>query len=175
MLRGKLVGLVAIEREDLEQLMEWRNKIEFRKFFREYRELNMAQQEKWFEEIALKDSSSLMFSIKRNSDNQLLGCCGLVYIDWVHRHADFSLYIGWNDTYIDNEGFAKDACEILLKYAFHELGLNKVWTEIYTFDAKKQALFKELEFHQDGLLRKNYFYEGKWWDSRILSLLKEDY
>ena len=35
MICGKHVSLRAIEKEDLSQLMEWRNKPELRKFFRE--------------------------------------------------------------------------------------------------------------------------------------------
>ena len=41
----------------------------------------------------IKDNDTLMFTIVRNKDQTLIGCCGLVYINWVHRHADLSLYI----------------------------------------------------------------------------------
>lgn len=175
MLKGKKVGLVAIERQDLKQLLDWRNNPDFRKHFREYRELSMADQEKWFNEKVLGDPTTRMFAVRRLEDNELLGCCGFVYISWVHRHADLSLYIGWNDTYIDDEGYAKEACDLLLTYGFSELDLHKVWTEIYSFDAKKKRLYDEFGFHKDGLLRENYFYNGKWWDSLILSLLQNEY
>jgi RimJ/RimL family protein N-acetyltransferase len=175
MIKGKLVGLTAVEKEDLKSLKDWRNNTEFRKHFREYRELNMAMQEKWFEQKVVNDSTTMMFSIKRLSDNELIGCCGFVYINWVHKHADLSLYIGWKDAYIDDKGYAKEACDLLLNYGFNELGLNKVWTEIYEFDTKKKKLYDKFGFHQDGLLRENYFYDGKWWNSRILSILAKDY
>jgi RimJ/RimL family protein N-acetyltransferase len=174
MIKGKLVTLNAVEEEDLPRFQNWRNNPEFRKYFREYKELNMRQQEIWFEEKVMNDNTTLMFSIKRNEDNEPLGCCGFVYINWVHRHADLSLYIGWNNEYIDNEGYAKESCRLLMNYGFKELNLNKIWTEIYDFDNKKQALYKQLGFHQDGLLRKNYWYDGKWWDSRILSKLHDE-
>ena len=74
---------------------------------------------------------------------------------------------------IDNEGYAEESCQLLLDYGFKELCLNKVWTEIYEFDDKKKALYGKFGFQQDGLLRQNYWYDGKWWDSRILSLLKK--
>ena len=112
-------------------MRDWRNNPDFRKHFREYRDLNMLQQEIWFKEKVEKDPTTLMFSIKRNDDNELLGCCGFVYINWVHRHADLSLYIGWQDAYIDEEGYAEESCRLLLEYGFNELCLNKVWTEIY--------------------------------------------
>jgi hypothetical protein len=175
MLKGKLVALTAVEREDLMALRNWRNNPDFRKHFREYRELNMAMQERWFEQKVLNDPTTLMFSIRRLSDNEFLGCCGFVYVNWVHRHADLSLYIGWKDAYIDDEGYAEDACRALLRYGFGELALNKVWTEIYEFDDKKKQLYDRLGFHQDGLLRQNYFYDGRWWDSRILSLLTGEF
>ena len=171
MLIGKHVSLFAVEKEDLQHFRDWRNNPDFRKYFREYRELNLAQQEKWFEEKVVKDNTTLMFSIKRNDDNELLGCCGFVYINWVHRHADLSLYIGWEDAYIDDKGYAEESCRLLLDYGFNELCLNKVWTEIYEFDDKKKTLYDKCGFHQDGLLRQNYWYDGKWWDSRILSVL----
>jgi RimJ/RimL family protein N-acetyltransferase len=174
MLKGEKISLYSVESGDLQQLMDWRNNPDFRKYFREFRELNMAQQIKWFEEKVIKDNTTLMFSVRRNSDNELLGCCGFVYINWVHRHADLSLYIGWKDVYIDNEGYAVESCRLLLDHGFKELCLNKVWTEIYEFDEKKKALFEKFRFHQDGLLRQNYWHEGKWWDSRIISLLSND-
>jgi hypothetical protein len=175
MLKGKITGLAAIEREDLKQLLDWRNNSEFRKYFREYRELNMTMQEQWFNESVIKDHSTIMFSIRRLSDNQLLGCCGLVYIDWVHRHAEVSLYVGYKNTYIDNEGLAEDACTNLLHYAFKELCLNKIWTEIYAFDYKKTELYKKMGFIQDGILRQDCFYNGRWWDSVILSILASEF
>ena len=175
MLKGTLVGLVAVEREDLKLLRDWRNNTYFRKHFREYRELNMANQESWFENKVMKDPTTMMFSVRRLSDNELIGVCGFVYINWVHRHADLSLYIGWKDSYIDTEGYAEDACRELIRYGFHELALNKVWTEIYEFDSKKWELYKKIGFQQDGMLRQNYFYDGKWWGSRMISLLSSEY
>lgn len=175
MLIGELVVLDAVERGDLSLLKKWRNNPDFRKHFREYRELNDAMQELWFENKVVSDPSTLMFAVRKRDDNELIGCCGLAYINWVHRHADLSLYIGWKDAYIDDHGYAKETCSLLLAYAFNEIGLNKVWTEIYEFDHKKTVLYEEIGFQQDGLLRQNYFYDGRWWDSRILSLLAEEY
>jgi len=175
MLSGNLVALTAVERSDLKSLMDWRNKPQFRKYFREYRELNMAMQEHWFEKKVIGDPSTVMFSIRRLCDNELLGCCGFVYMNLVHRHADLSLYIGAKDAYIDEAGYAEDACSILLEYGFKELGLNKVWTEIYSFDEKKKKLYDRFTFHLDGTLRQNYFYDGKWHDSMIYSLLSGEF
>jgi hypothetical protein len=175
MILGKKVYLKAVEPENLNQLMEWRNLPEFRKHFREYREINTIMQQKWFENNVSDDKNTIMFSVFNVETNELLGCCGLCYINWVHRHADLSVYIGYEHAYIDNLGFADDSCRLVLNYGFNELNLHKIWTEIYEFDNKKKALYDKFGFKQDGLLRDNYFYDGRWWDSRIISLLSHEF
>lgn len=174
MLNGEKVSLSAIDRGDLQRLLEWRNNPEFRRYFREYRELNMAQQERWFETKVISDKTIQMFAIRRREDQLLLGCCGLVYIDWLNRHADLSLYVGWNDVYIDDEGYAEEGAELLIAYGFGELGLNKIWTEIFEFDDRKDRLYHKLGFSQDGLLRRHHWHDGRWWDSKILSVLVDE-
>jgi len=175
MFKGKKVYLAAIERKDLKKLMDWRNNPDFRKYFREYKELNMAMQEKWYEEKVLKDNTTVMFSIKNTKDDSLMGCCGLVYVNWVYRHADLSLYIGWKDKYIDDQGYAFEASRLVIDYAFKQLCLNKVWTEIYEIDKKKKRLYDGLGFKVDGVLRQNYFHDGKFWNSYILSILSSEW
>ncbi len=175
MYSGEKVCICALERRDLPILMEWRNRPDYRKYFREYRELNEDMQNAWFESKVLKDSSTIMFAIKMKETKELIGCCGLCYIDWVNRNADLSLYIGKNEVYIDENGLAEESCKLLFDYGFKELGLQKIWTEIYSFDEKKLNLYRKLGMKVDGVLRNQYFYDGKWWNSNMLSILTEEW
>lgn len=175
MIKGNIVYLTSIEREDLEILRNWRNREDFRKYFREYREISKDMQEKWYQTKVLSDQSTIMFSIHDSLTNELVGCCGLCYINWVNKNSDLSLYIGKDFSYIDSEGIAEEACKLLFQYGFGELNLEKIWTEIYEFDSPKYELYKKINFQQDGILRRQYFHDGKWWDSYILSLLKDEF
>lgn len=175
MIKGNRIYLCAIEREDLPYLMRWRNQTEFRKHFREYRELNSEMQNNWYEKKVLGDMGTIMFSIRDMKNDELVGCCGLCYINWIHRNSDLSLYIGKNSAYIDNMGYAEESCQLLFDYGFLELGLEKIWSELYEFDSKKIELYQKLGMQIDGTLRKQYFYDGKWWDSKIFSILKEEW
>ncbi len=163
-----------MEEEDLPQLLEWRNDPQFRRFFREYRELNHAQQRAWFETKVNNDLFTRMFSIVKAEDGRLLGACGLCYIDWVNRTADFSIYIGYNGLYID-ETFAPDAARAMAGYAYGELGLNRLWAEIYSFDVKKKAFFETLGFTLEGTHRQTHWAEGAWCDSFFFGLLRSDW
>jgi len=175
MITGKIVGLRAIEREDLKQLKDWRNIEEFRRNFREHRELSMLNQENWYNKI-FNSSNDYMFIIEQLSDKQALGACGLLYVNWINRSADFSFYIGYKGLYIDDEGLAEDACRLLINYGFNNLNLNKIWMELYEFDTKKLAFFIEkFKFKKDGVLRDNCFEGGQYYDSYIISLLRRDF
>lgn len=175
MLKGKLVYLDTVEPEDLETLRKWRNLPDYRKCFREYQEINSDMQKKWYESKVVNDNSTLMFAIRDMQTKELLGCCGLCYINWVHRNSDLSLYIGKDEVYIDDTGIAEETCKLLFDYGFKELGLRKIWTEIYEFDTPKYQLYEKFGFHKDGELRSQYFYDGKWWNSYMLSLLNDEY
>jgi RimJ/RimL family protein N-acetyltransferase len=175
MIKGKKVGLRAIEKTDLELLKQWRNIPEFRENFREVRELNLFNQELWFEKTN-KSMNDFMFMIVRLEDGELLGAGGLLYINWIIRSADYSFYIGYQEKYIDNDGYAEEAAQLLLNYGFNNLNLNKIWMELYEFDSLKLTFFKEkFKFCQDGCLRDNCFEKGRYWDSYIISLTRKDF
>lgn len=173
MIRGKYVALRALEKEDLPQLMEWRNNPNMRKFFRETDEINSVNQLKWFESVIPKNSIHKMFSIVKIDTNELMGACGLCYIDWVNRSADFSIYLGYDNLYID-EKFAIEAAQMMRDYGFDVLNLHRLWAEIYSIDQAKKHFFDTLSFTLDGTLRETYWHEGKWHDSLFYSLLSTD-
>src|SRR3989338_2069227 len=176
MIKVKLIGLRAVERTDLPLLRNWRNIPEFRKNFREFRELNLDNQERWFEKVVIESQNDFMFVIERLKDKVPVGVCGLVYVDWISRSADFSFYIGHQEQYIDNNGYALEAAKLLLNYGFNNLNLHKIWMELYEFDKKKINFFtKKLNFKKDGDLRDNCFEGGKYWNSHIYSLLDSEY
>lgn len=174
MIEGRHIGLRAIERADLPVLLAWRNRPDFRRNFRECRELSETQQERWYQERVLADPATHMFAIVERQSGRLLGACGLCYIDWVNRSADFSIYIGHGDAYIDDL-YAPDAGETLLRFAFGELGLHRVWCEIYGFDQPKQRLLPRLGFALDGRHRETHWSEGAWHDSLFYGILERDF
>jgi len=175
MIKGNLIGLRALEKEDLFALRDWRNISSFRKNFREVRELNMVNQENWFNRTN-NSPNDFMFIVERLEDKKLLGACGLLYINWIIRSADFSFYIGHDEAYIDDKGYAQEAVKLLIEYGFHSLNLHKIWMELYEFDTSKINFFtQEFKFTKDGVLRDNCFEGGKFWNSGLYSLLSNEY
>jgi RimJ/RimL family protein N-acetyltransferase len=175
MIKGQKTGLRAVEKEDLQFLRDWRNIPDFRRNFREVRELSLQNQENWFNRL-ITAPNDFMFTIVDLESNKPIGAAGLLYTNWVIRSADFSFYIGKDNLYIDDKGYAYDAAKLLIDYGFKNLNLNKIWMELYEFDKKKtDFFFNNFPFKQDGVLRENCFEDGRYYNSIIISLLQKEY
>ena len=175
MIKGKFVGLRAVEKYDLELLRDWRNKTDFRRNFREVRELSLTDQEDWLKYLQSTKDRNFMFTIVDLKTNNPIGACGLLYINWNIRSADFSFYLGNEDIYIGDDEISIDSVSLLIDYGFKNLNLNKIWMELYEFDTKKINFFtKHFKFKQDALLRDNCFEDGKYWNSVIISLINRE-
>lgn len=174
MIKGKYVGLRAVEKDDLPLLRDWRNKPDFRKNFREVRELSLTDQENWFESLQSTKHINYMFIIVDLKTDMAIGAAGLLYINWIIRSGDFSFYIGENDIYVEDDERTYEAAKLLIDYGFKSLNLHKIWMELYEFDDKKIDFFtKKFNFEKDGLLRDNCYENGKYWNSWIISLLND--
>tara|TARA_Y100000296_G_scaffold34805_1_gene40368 strand:+ start:10238 stop:10687 length:450 start_codon:yes stop_codon:yes gene_type:complete len=144
---------------------------ELRKYFREYRELSTTMQDAWYEKILI-DKEQVNFEIRALKNDRLIGCCGLHYIDWVHRHAEFGIYIGV-DKYRNGDN-GSDALRTLIKFGFEDLNLNRIWCEVYENNSALDV-YRHIGFKDEGTLRQTYYNEGRYWDSHLLSMLREEY
>ena len=62
----------------------------------------------------------------------------------------------------------------MIKYAFDELNIHRLWAEIYDIDGKKKEMFKTLGFQLEGNHRQTHWTSGGWCNSLFYSLLKND-
>ena len=102
----KCISLSPIESSDIETIRKWRNNQEIQKYLREYRLFAKSQKEQWYSSM-IHDNRFEMFLIKDNNTSEVVGVCGLTYIDWINRHADVHIYVGKDAVWI--EGFKIDA------------------------------------------------------------------
>lgn len=164
------IRLRALEREDLPQLRDWRNQDSMRLYFREYRLLNMVNQCDWFESMS-RDRNTEMFGIEtRTADWELIGVCGLCYINWVDRHAEVSIYIGSPD--YRRQGCATETLEQLKQRAFLEFGLHRLWAEIYVYNVASVCLFEKCGFVREGIRKEHHFHDGKFHDCLLYGLVR---
>lgn len=175
MIIGNKVILEEIDEENIEWMRQRRNNPELRKFFREYRDITKSQQLKWYNSKGNNsDPNNIYFQIMKKNDilvDKIVGCCGLLNINWILRSAELSIFL---DTENHGNGYAKEALILMYDYFFNEVGGHKIWAEVYEFN-KAMGLYKKIGMKEDGILRDNCFYDGKFHNSIILSVLDDEW
>ena len=124
----------------------------------------------------MEKNSSLnetFFAICLKDDNKHIGNIKLGPINWIHRKADISLFIGEKDLW--GQSYASEAISIVVKYAFNELGLNKVKAGAYAVNKASIKAFENCGFKQEGFFIGDVFFDGQEMDSVILGLRVADY
>ena len=171
MIQGKKVFLTAVDHSSVEQLRQWRNNPELRQYFREHREISKEMQERWFTE-RVNSQNQVDFEIHDISTGNLIGHCGLYYIDWINRNAEFTVYIG--DMNYRNGGFGSDTLRLLFEYGFSALNLHRIWAEVYSNNTAID-IYRRLGFIDEGVKRQHHFDAGRYIDSHMLGLLNTEW
>jgi len=182
MLIGEKVILEEIAPENIEQLRQWRNDPELRKFFREYRDISADLQKKWYEEMGNNsDPRNVFWQIveyasadhqkRQDTDGRkLIGCCSLNHIDFRIGSAEFGIYLGKSR----GGGKGKEAMLLMFSYGFSELNLNRLWAEVYS-NNKALDVYRHIGFKDEGLLRHTQYCEGEYLDSHMISILGDEW
>ena len=169
MLKCKNIILRQIEESDLKSFRDWRNSDIIRPNLREYRPLNMINQKTWFE--SLSSSNNIMFSIYCNSN--LIGCCGLTYIDWKNGNAEISIYLG--ESQWQKKGYASKSVQLLLEYGFNELRLHRIFVTIFEYNIESIKLFEKNGFQYEGTHHEARYWNGSYHNEIMYSIIKNEY
>ena len=128
----------------------------------------------WFDN-ALNDKSNrnIYFGIDEIETSDFIGIIQLNNIDYISGTANWGFIIG--DEKKRGKGYSLEAPHLLFDYAFNMLNLRKL--NGYRVSFNKNAFFMNLTlgFKDEGILKNQIYYDGKYHDVFILALFKEDY
>jgi len=171
MLIGEKVRLRAIERSDIPMFVRWFNDPELLQYLSMYVPMSQASEEQWFERV-LKDESQHVFVIE-TAEGTPIGNLGLFGIDWKNRSAGFGIGIGEKE-YLD-QGYGSDALRTLLRFAFAEMNLNRVFLHVYDFNQRAIRCYEKAGFRHEGRLRQAQFTCGRYADELIMGILRSEW
>jgi RimJ/RimL family protein N-acetyltransferase len=126
----------------------------------------------WFESISSK-SDIYKFAIETIDDNQFIGGCSINDVDWKNSVATVGIFIG-NKDYWGN-GYGSDALNILVSFIFNQMNINKVRLVCYSFNHRALKSFEKYGFVVEGVLRKEIFKDGCYYDKIAMGILREEF
>ena len=163
----------SLEQPDLAQIKKWRN--EQQSICRYWKQLTDDNQEDWYFTYSDKDSREVIFAIRTEwvSDMlKLIGYCGLVYIDWLNRRAEYSILVDLNYHSNYDEIFQKTT-DFIVDYGFNSLNLNKITTETFSHRTHQIELLEKYGFERQGVLKDHIYKDGKYWDSHLHAIFRK--
>lgn len=172
MLLGNRIYLRLMEERDVPYKVKWINDPEVRKTLNFDYPVSEIGTKQWLNKIAL-DSSRKDFVVCLKDKDIPIGYGGFLNIDIKNSKAESYMAIG-NKNYW-GKGYAKEVRKVLLEYAFQELGLNKVYSYVWSENEKMINLNKSVGFGIEGLLKADVFSHGEYRDRYVMSIFKKDY
>lgn len=170
MIVGRRVRLRPVEERDLPLLAQWRNAPENRRFFFTRYLVNPGGQKQWYQAL-LNDRARVMLMIE-TLDGKVVGVGGLDHIDRRNQEAEAGQFM--LDPAERGSGYAEEAAELFIRYAFEELNLNRLYGFIFDFN-RVRVLAEFFGFKEEAVLRQAVYSGGRWHDKILVGLLREEW
>ena len=171
-MRGKLVTLRPIVKEDSDCYFRWINNKALVLKNADYRPISKIEHISWFNSLSLK-TNMVIFSIVKNENNKLIGTCSLRNIDLNHKNAELQIRIG--EVIYHGQGLGSEAVCLLLKHGFSYLNLKRIYLHVFCNNIRAIKAYEKCGFCLEGVLRKAACIEGKFIDVKVMSIINEDY
>ncbi len=175
MLVGEKVVLRGLELRDAKELHKYVNDWEVRQYLNMFYPISEVEEEEFVKSSweKRKSGTDFIFAIDDRESGQLIGTIGLHRIDWKNRNAELGIAI-WKKDYW-GKGYGADAIKTLLKYAFHELNLHKIYLRVYDFNKRAMRCYEKVGFKKEGILREAFWRNGKWHDTIFMGILQSEF
>lgn len=173
-IKGKLVTLRAIELDDLDLLVKWSNSPElWHNLVGWHFPYSKISTEAYIRNIDHASMKNQVFAIEAN-DIGLIGTYSLTDIDWKNKSANNGIMLGDIDT--RGKGYALDAAMTFMRYAFKELGLNRLGAEILEYNGSSLGLStKKCGWQIEGTKAEATYRNGKYHDQVLIGITHQQY
>lgn len=174
MLRGERVFLRAAERSDIPLFVSWLNDAETASFLTARAPMSIAMEEGWFERmLAAQGKEGFLFVMCLIDSGKPIGTIGLFDIDHVNGSAGMGIAIGEKQLW--GQGLGGDALNALVDLGFGELRLERIWLEVYDFNARARRSYEKCGFTFEGTERHAIFRRGRHGDVHVMSILRDEW
>ncbi len=158
--------------KDVDNVMSWVNDKEVIGNFAGFSVPVSRDKEEEYIKGILNSTKDKVFAVE-DSDGVYLGNVGLHQIDWPSRAARLAIILG-NKKY-QGKGYGQLALKELLRMAFDEYNLHKVWVVCFKTNEKTSHIMKKVGFKEEGILRDEYFHKGKYHDMIRFSMIEDEW
>ncbi|MBK8515765.1 MAG: GNAT family N-acetyltransferase [Saprospiraceae bacterium] len=116
-------------------------------------------------------NEAINWAITEIGQSKLIGTIGFYRI----KPEDFRAELGYMILgEYHNKGFITESIRTVIQYAFYTLGFNSIEALIDPENIVSARVLRKNGFERDGHIRENVFWEGKFLDTEVFTILKKD-
>jgi RimJ/RimL family protein N-acetyltransferase len=161
-----------VERADAPTLVPWLNDPETTRNLLIHRPVSLAFEEAFLNRLA-ESATDIVLGIMVRQSDQFIGVTGFHDIDTRNRQVSFGIAIGDKSAW--GKGYGTEATRLMVGYAFNTLNLNRVHLRVYEYNERGRRAYEKAGFRVEGRLRQDTFRDGRYWDSLMMAVLREDW
>jgi len=171
-----MVTLRELKREDAEYMLEWMQNPDIQKAFqKEMGNITLKQAQQFCDMAAIsgeiQDGSSLHFAITED-DGEYLGTISLKDINLKNLNAEYSIA---TRKCAHGKGIAYAATGLLLKKAFREYHLHRVYLNVLSENHAAIKLYERCGFQFEGEFREHLMLRNQYADLKWYGMVSTDY
>ena len=118
-----------------------------------------------------KERKGIIWAIRDKKTNTLIGDFEVSKLDRKNSRAEIGYIL--NPDYW-GKGYMKESMITLINFAFNTLNLHSIEANVNPENENSKKALLKFNFKQEAYFRENYYFNGKFLDSEIYSLLKSD-
>ncbi len=119
-----------------------------------------------------RSGRSVVWAIVRKDERCVIGTVGLA--NWAHQHSRAELGFAiarrcWN------QGYTSEAVSAVLRYAFLDVGLNRVEALCKVENGASARVLEKAGMRFEGILRQREFIKGRFEDLKLFAIVRDEY
>jgi [ribosomal protein S5]-alanine N-acetyltransferase len=112
-----------------------------------------------------------LYGIFDLAHNNHIGNARICDIDWIHRAAVYDKLIV-SPEHVD---FGSECLILLMRHAFHFLGMNRMWASLRVDDAAELSDQDKIGISRECIMRQAAFRNGCFVDGVVMAMIREDF
>jgi len=172
-LTGTRTRLRAVEPADAEALYRWINDPEVTEYLSARYPTSLGEERAWAGRAAGHTGYARVTLAIETLDGELIGICLLRGQTPEDRTAELSIDVGEKRHW--GRGYGGDAVVTLLRFAFHEMNLRRVFLRVDAPHRAAVGLYEKLGFRHEGKQRALHWTRGGAREVAVMAILREEF
>lgn len=169
--QGKLVKLSAVRDGDADLMAKWGEDSDYLRNVDTDIALPISKQQ--YENEGESEPNEAYFRLRTVEEDELIGFGVIHSIEWINRAGIMSIGIG--EAKYRNNGYGTDAIQLILRFAFHELNLNRVGLYVIEYNKRAIHVYEKAGFQHEGRRRSAIYRDGKMYDGILMGILRSEW